>query len=280
MNYIDQTPSEIDENMVQLWMKLASEETTAARYSRILNSDYYRTEADTAKYTQKVIEAEEAVRLIEAELDEIDAEFTARGGWNRYWMVCNANGHIHRTRRCSTCRPTTEFTLVYQVSGMTDTEVIDLAGVRVCTVCYPDAPVDVLSRPSRLPYDVEARRVAEEKARAKEAARLAKDAKNLLEPVKLSGRFGETIKTLRAARIEAVDLLVRVAERAEVPNTNATRERIVDYRLLAEAIAAKEGTTVQAVGAELAPKVTKKVRANQKAVEKMRKTHPWMFQEA
>lgn len=64
-------------------------------------------------------------------------------GWTRYYPCQSANGHIHTSERgCSTVRPTTEMAWQPQLSGLTPAEVVEIAGPALCSVCYPDAPVE------------------------------------------------------------------------------------------------------------------------------------------
>lgn len=121
---------------------------------------------DAGRLEDKLQEVEERVRILEE-------EFQDRGGWSRYFLV--TDGHLHTSMKCSSCRPTTQFTLITECSGMTEEEAIELGGDRVCTVCCPDAPVDVLSRRSRLlnpdERERQERREEEARKRAEKAAR-------------------------------------------------------------------------------------------------------------
>jgi hypothetical protein len=42
---------------------------------------------------------------------------------------------------CSTCHPTTRFAWLTELSGKNEDEIIDYAGYKACTVCYPKAPL-------------------------------------------------------------------------------------------------------------------------------------------
>ena len=123
---------------------------------------------------------EEAVGIYRATVAKTapyDAEFARRGGWTRAFLVNNSNGHVHSSMGCSTCFPTTSYCWLPEVSGHDETEIVEKAGERACTVCYPSAPVEVLSRPTQFftPDEVAkaAARVArEEKRAAKEASKV------------------------------------------------------------------------------------------------------------
>lgn len=80
-------------------------------------------------------EADEALTAAEA----AEAEY---GGWQRFFLVTNTNGHIHATRACQTCYPTTQFAWLPGLSGLTEADAVAEHGPRLCTVCFPTAPVE------------------------------------------------------------------------------------------------------------------------------------------
>ena len=63
-------------------------------------------------------------------------------GWSRFFLVNNVGGHIHSSMSCSTCRPTTEFSWLPTLSGLTEAEAVAEHGAILCTVCFPSAPVE------------------------------------------------------------------------------------------------------------------------------------------
>jgi hypothetical protein len=88
---------------------------------------------DTATTTLAALAAEQAV---------LDAEFTRRGGWSRFFVV--PGGHIHcdiSSRRCSR-QPTTDHGWNPKLSGKTEAEAVAELGPHMCTVCFPTAPVE------------------------------------------------------------------------------------------------------------------------------------------
>lgn len=98
----------------------------------------YRAEIDP--FHQAMMAAHGAVR-------EHEADYT---GWDRYWLVTTSNGHVHADRACHTLRPTTGLALVPVLSAKTAAEAIDLLGNTMCTVCFPDAPVDPVAIPATI----------------------------------------------------------------------------------------------------------------------------------
>lgn len=157
-----------------------------------------------------------------AELDgtalaKLDGEFDRRGGWPRAYLV--TDGHVHSSMHCSTCNngaSRTRFFWMIDYSGRTHAEIVEAAGERACSVCYPDAPVNrgqqvipksVMLTPeeierARLRGEEEARR-AEKRARAALNAITQPDGTPLRDEMGPDGKQrGSVIKTLRTARIE------------------------------------------------------------------------------
>lgn len=60
--------------------------------------------------------------------------------WSRFFLVVSSNGHIHASRACSTCRPSTRFGWLPQLSGATEQQAVDAYGPALCSVCFPAAP--------------------------------------------------------------------------------------------------------------------------------------------
>ena len=63
-------------------------------------------------------------------------------GWSRFFLVTSSVGHIHSSRSCSTCRPTTTFGWLPGLSGKTEAEAVEAHGPALCSVCFPSAPVE------------------------------------------------------------------------------------------------------------------------------------------
>lgn len=89
---------------------------------------------------ERLAEWEEAVETFDVKIIEINTEFNRRGGWSRFFMV--PGGHIHSSLHCSTCRPTTQFGWLPELSGQTEADAVAEHGALLCTVCYPSAPVE------------------------------------------------------------------------------------------------------------------------------------------
>lgn len=97
---------------------------------------------DAERALETLQQAREAVAATTAQIEERDDVFRARGGWSRFFLVENTNGHIHSSMHCSTCRPTTQFSWLPTVSGKTEKEAVSEHGPMLCTVCFPSAPLE------------------------------------------------------------------------------------------------------------------------------------------
>lgn len=81
----------------------------------------------------------EALRVEAAPLQADWAEHR----WSRFFfVVSSAHGHIHSSMSCSTCRPTTGFAWQPSLSGLTEADAVKALGPKLCSVCYPSAPVE------------------------------------------------------------------------------------------------------------------------------------------
>lgn len=137
------------------WVRLAeggaASEATGARIRGPLH------EAETAR---------EGVERAREQVNGLEEAFRIRGGWNRVFLVSNANGHVHSSTDCSTCRPTTQYAWLTDYSGADEDSIVRDAGHRACTTCYPSAPAgDAQSLPTKMytPDEVTVRRAREEK---------------------------------------------------------------------------------------------------------------------
>ncbi|ONH62401.1 hypothetical protein CcI49_03205 [Frankia sp. CcI49] len=167
------------------------------------------TELDT-----ELVKIQSAATRLRAELERIErreqaiADQYRRDLWTRYWVV--PGGHVHSSTACHTCYPTTRFVFLPALSGKARREVVELAGERACTACFPDAPVEARQRPTQIKTDDER---AEEGARAARAdaakARRAKAEANAIttpsgEPL-LEEPRGSVVRTVRTAEAYYVD---------------------------------------------------------------------------
>jgi hypothetical protein len=62
-------------------------------------------------------------------------------GWQRYWLCCSSNGHVHHAH-CSSFRLTTRIALVPSLSGASVEAAVLSLGPIVCSKCFPEAPTE------------------------------------------------------------------------------------------------------------------------------------------
>lgn len=255
-----QTPPEIDNTLADIYGEyykkadeIAQNDEYIKKTQQRLDPNYrFFRERDVKGAEDNLVRLEEKKLALEIEaqkiLDEakpLEKEFDRRGGWTRAFLVDNTNGHVHKNRHCSTTYPTTRFTWLPDYSGKPEKKIVEDAGEKACTVCYPSAPVDVLNRPSKMEApEKKALRIEREKAKA------IKEAKNIYNPdgsaLKLTGPYGDTIKSTRTAEISAVDALVTLKEfetRKHSVNPDSFTRYQNDYNILLTALANKHGRT-------------------------------------
>jgi hypothetical protein len=145
---------------------------------------------------------------------------------------------------CPTCNVRTRFALLPDWSGADEAKIVEDAGERACTVCYPSAPVDVLSRPTKMFSEDE---IAAQGARqAAVAAKAARDAKKIEKALTADGselvirtpQTTEYFKTEVAGR----NWLVRELGYHEAFRYDKDDEAIA---IVLEALATKHGVTVE-----------------------------------
>jgi len=59
-------------------------------------------------------------------------------GWQRFWLV----EHIHGNYDCPSLKPTSDRRWLPDVSGLSEAEAVAAHGPRLCTRCFPSAPVE------------------------------------------------------------------------------------------------------------------------------------------
>jgi hypothetical protein len=116
-------------------------------------------------------------------------------GWTR-WIEClNSDGHIHSWFGCSTLNRglhATQLNWRTDLSGKTQAEAIADFGPRLCSVCFPDAPVDLCRKKS----DIE--RAARDAAKAARAE--AKFVKGLRPEEQFRDARGDMVTTVAACK--------------------------------------------------------------------------------
>jgi hypothetical protein len=191
---------------------------------------------------------EERLAATKKALAEYNALYT---GWTRAFLVVNSNGHIHKSRDCSTCFETTQYYWMYELSGEDELAIAQLAGEKACTVCYSEAPSSYFMERSQLehPDVVKAREERAAKKAEREAKRLAVGVFNVDgTPLKVHesswSRYKSEIKTERTAESIAVQHYLWLADDRERNLEELTKvtEALTE---ICEALARKRGTDYQ-----------------------------------
>ncbi|KQP63140.1 hypothetical protein [Nocardioides sp. Leaf285] len=228
-------------------------------------------------------------REVKEAMEPLNAEFVRRGGWARAYLVVNVNGHVHSSMECSTCfspgydgagnyREGTRFHWVTQMSDRDESEIVEAAGERACTTCYPTAPTETLNKPTSLYTPDEERKAAErvEREKAKIERERIKIAKSLTEDgselrIDVGTRYPERFKTEQAATSWAVDRVMMARNAAEWAREMSEAEQ-AGVETIKEAIVAKRtrdggdraGADAATVRAEVEAEFDKKIRAKAK----------------
>lgn len=98
-------------------------------------SNYSGTIGDTlARYNERVA-AETAALIVVRELN------TLYTGWSRFFLVTSSAGHVHSSTGCHTCRYSTTYGWMPELSGKSEAEAVAELGAVLCSACFPTAPV-------------------------------------------------------------------------------------------------------------------------------------------
>lgn len=207
------------------WGKSDEQTLQAAREWVMLADGGAASEPTGARIRQPLRDAEQSQQELEEarqRVEDLEEAFRIRGGWNRAFLVSNANGHVHSSMSCSTCRPTTTFAWMTQYSGAEEDAIVADAGHRACTACYPSAPLgDAHSLPTKMftPDEVAAQTAKEEREAWAALSPAEKRARKRAE--KLAAAVSKTGKPLRfeenlgeAGKVREVISTERDAERA------------------------------------------------------------------
>jgi hypothetical protein len=272
MDLAEMTPVEIDTELYELYGKLTDLNTKRSRVHALVKMI---EETEPGSYESKLPERSpkrhaelisevaklqgEADLLQYQEINPREDEWVRRGRWNRYYLVTNTNGHVHKDMDCPTCYFTTQYAWLVEQSGMSAEDLVEMAGEKACTTCFSWAPSDVLKRKTKLEAP-EAKKARLEREAKKAAAAAKKAAKAIANPdgtplavfdwhvpeKRVVDRAGnvvkvhpahdrfETIKTLHAARGWLTD---------HFEAWRGSDKRAEDVERVAVAIAVKEGKT-------------------------------------
>lgn len=140
------TPSQVDEILAKNYYRASTLEDRAERLRDSIKR-YDEREAmgriqHPGNRTQSVdglAKAEAELALIAEENEPLEAIYKAQR-WNRYFLVQNTGGHVHRGMRCTSCFPTTRYAWLTTLSDCDEGQMIEEWGETACTVCFPNAP--------------------------------------------------------------------------------------------------------------------------------------------
>lgn len=262
----EMTPAEIDTELATLWYERQKYEAWAANARKYLKD--YERRGDKACAERMWVEVDryqaEVVRLKAAAVPFED-EFAARGGWLRYFLVTNANGHVHRGMDCTTCYARTTYAWLPELSDCVEGDMVEEFGEKACTICFPNAPAyKAFQGPGRRDAAAKAERDAEKAAReAKiaEKAITAPDGSPLRVPsyVSTNWKTGEKMQNYETYRtkVSARNALSgAVQSYGHYGSRDGAGEYLVQARILIEAL--------EAAGIETTPVIE---RAAKKAIK-------------
>jgi hypothetical protein len=195
----DRSPVEIDTELARIWEAIQRHQAQCNGARK--NARYYAQQGRMAaadRFEAEAVAIESKIAALRVEAEPLEAEY-ARRRWNRYFLVTNSNGHVHRGMMCQTCFATTQYAWLIDLADCVEDEMIRAYGEKACTVCFPDAPANphFAGPGSRDREAVEARQ-AEKAARDN-----AKAAKLLVAPLDLGDEWGEG-RGMSYDRIETV----------------------------------------------------------------------------
>lgn len=228
-----------------------SVEEALAAVAPVQSWDQHAFDAARSKYTSY----EARLNELGEEERRLEGVYRANGGWSRFFIVKNSNGHIHSSMQCHTCFPDTLFGWLPQLSGLDEAAAVADQGEILCSVCFPSAPVAWTTGESHEAKAAKAERAAAKASR--EAKRLEKalmlDGSTLRVRRRSDARYEERLETLHAAK-------VFLTEAFEYENYEhmAYDQAAIDE--VANAISAKTGESVASVIAAARARAAKRAR--------------------
>jgi hypothetical protein len=268
------TPVEIDTELARIYgeamaveARIASEvkfiQRQEARANKAPLTSWDQANLDNAKVRLAKLQGQRQAYI--AEKAPFEVEYSKRP-WNRYFLVTNSNGHVHRGMNCTTCFPTTEYSWIVDLADCDEAKMVEEFGQNACTVCFPDAPTLPSFRgPGRRNQAAKDAKAAERQARAEAKAAKAITAPDGTTLKIMSFGRAERIETERAARIEASEMWLeatRLAEGYSSPERAAEAE--ANLATIIEAIAAKHGMTTDEARADMQPAFDRKLKQYRK----------------
>lgn len=234
---------------------------------RILDDAYGRN-----NLYEEVLQANRDVKEAENDIKVFDEAHARRGSWNRAFLVTNGNGHVHSSIDCSTCnkgKNPTKFEAMTNYSNHSEQEIVESAGYRACTTCYPTAPVgNERSLPTKMfgkeEQEKEQARIEREQKKQKKAQDAVSKAPTLSgEPLVVGYERFKSESTAISYYTEAfVSDLVDKAEDEEhkIPNQQYMAEKRDHQLEILRSLAEKRDISIKEMQEELKPKVETKIK--------------------
>jgi hypothetical protein len=196
------TPVEIDTILAANYNEQAKTQahiTADIRHLDRIKNSKWGTPAEIDRTAATLEKNREILRGLIAASAPYQLEYSRRP-WNRYFLVDNTNGHVHRGMDCTTCFRTTQYSWLVDLADCDEDAMIEEWGELACTVCFPSAPTNPnYNRPSRRDREAQAAREAEKAA--KDAAKAEKAIFDV-DGSPLKDSNGYPLKTKVAARNE------------------------------------------------------------------------------
>src|SRR5699024_8536572 len=228
---------------------------------------------DGQKLRDQLKEKATNLKKLERTINALNSKFVERGGWNRAFLATSGgDGHVHNSTDCSTCnkgKTPTQFQWMTNYSGSDEKSIVDDAGYRACTVCYPSAPIgDAKSLPTKMLSEEEKEKQIARDERKQKAADKAQKAKDNAptasgEPRKIGY---DTFKTERTAITSYGDSEGDFAiDRAETDDDYRVNSTFLEAQrektfIILKSLAEKRGVSIQEVQKELEPKFNTKLK--------------------
>lgn len=246
-----------DEAIADYYTQIEAVRADIAAARRVVESKYYGDETKAEHQSQIDANLIILAALIQ-NVDELNQIWIDNGRWTRTFIV--PGGHVHSSMNCHTCFPTTAFYWVTDYSGVDEAEIVENAGDRACTICFPTAPVD---RPTTMYTPAEKAAKADAAARAdakiaREAKRIAKAPTASGDPLVIPSMYGtrtQTVKTEATARQE----WNRAEDYKDSNGFGADRLNLIQ-ELIENALAAKHNVSPIAIREELQKRYAKSRR--------------------
>lgn len=137
------TPKAIDTILAELWNNEAAlrQQIAGAMKSRgKFERAGSRYEREVTRLTSEITTAREKLGEALKISEPYGEEYRGRP-WNRYFLVTNSNGHIHRGTNCSTCHFSTQYAWLIELADCDENAMVEQYGEKACTICFPNAPV-------------------------------------------------------------------------------------------------------------------------------------------